>query len=243
MLALEVLGASGEALSKGPIPEVAVARTRVCVADLVPHASPEIAQLDLGPAPAPGGARVVTREELRRAIEEARSKMPPRLPAAVRVVRKMTRLMPADLDRITRKAMDSAPLGRGATLSAVKATSTVMVPAGWDSVRASLPKRPHRAGVVRATALLTFSAGADVLAAVGVPVELSLTAEAAAWDVAKGSALRVVVRRGAIEVEAPAIAAADADIGGVLPVMLRSTGRVVRVKLVDQEHGELVEGH
>lgn len=242
MLALEVLSASSECLAKGPIPEVAIARTRVRLDDLVPHAAPEIGALDMGPAPAPGGARVVTRAELKQAIEEAKSKLPKALPAAVRVVRKMAQLGPAEVETITRRAMDAAPLGRGATLQAVHPAGPARIPAGWDSVRASIPRRPHRTGVVRATCLLVFSAGPDTIGELTVPVDLALSLEAAAYDLPKGGPLLVVVRRGSIEVEAPAIAAADADIGNVLPVMLKSSGRVVRVKLVDKDHGELVEG-
>lgn len=242
MLALEVLGASGEAMAKAPIREISVARTRVTLADVLPRVAPELAGIDLGPAPAPGGSRVLTRAELQRAVDEVRSKVAVTLPAAVRVVRKMARFTTAELDQLTRRAIDGSGLTRGVSITAVHPSGPVEVPAGWDTVRASLPQRAHRAGVSRATALLTFSAGPDTLANITVPVEISLTPEAAAWDLSKGSMVKVVVRRGSIEIEAPAIAAADADVGAVLPVMLRSSGRILRVRLIDREHGELVEG-
>lgn len=242
LLALEVLCSPAVALAKGTIREVAVARTRVQLADVLPQVAPDAAGIDLGPSPAPGGSRLVTRDDLRRALEGARSHVPATLPSAVRVVRKMTHLTPADIERLTRAHLDVATLPRGATIAAVRAGGPADVPAGWDAIRLTLPARPHHAGLVRSLAVLTFTAGADTLAALTVPVDLALTIEGAAYDLVKGGAVRVVVRRGSIEVEAPAIATADADVGAVLPVMLRSSGRIVRARLVDKDHAELVEG-
>jgi hypothetical protein len=242
LLALEVLCAAGEATADGPIREVAVARARLSLGDVLPQLAPEVGAIDLGPSPAPGGARLFTREELRKRLSEAHAKIPASLPAAVRVVRKVQRVGVKEIEQITRRTVDAGVLPRGAALSAVHPSATVEIPAGWDTVRASLPQRPHRAGVVRSTALLTFTAGADTLASLPVPIELSLTVEAAAWDLPRGAGVKVVVRRGAVEIEAPATAGADADVGSVLPVTLKASGRVVRVKLVDKEHAELLEG-
>lgn len=242
MLAIEVLCASADATAKGVVHQVSVARTRVLLADVVARLAPELARIDLGPAPAPGGSRLLTRDEIKRAVEGAHAKAPAVLPAAVRVVRRMQKVTVSDLEQLTRKALDGPALPRGAALAAVHPAGAVNVAAGWDSVRASLPKKPHRAGVLRSTAVLTFAAGADTLATVVVPVELSLTPEAAAWDLPKGGAVKVVVRRGAVEVEAAAVSTANADVGSVFPAVLRSSGRVLRVRLLDKEHAELVEG-
>lgn len=242
VLALEALCAAGDAAADGPIREVAVARARLSLGDVLPRLTPEVSAFDLGPSPAPGGARLFTREELRRVLTQAHSKIPASLPAAVRVVRKMQRIGVKEIDQITRRTVDGGVLPRGASLAAVRPSAAVEIPAGWDTVRAKLPQRPHHPGVVRSTALLTFTAGADTLASLPVPIELSLTAEGAAWDLPRGGVVKVVVRRGAVEIEAPAVAGADADVGSVLPVTLKASGRVVRVKLLDREHAELVEG-
>jgi hypothetical protein len=212
------------------------------MADVLPNLAADVGAVDLGPTPAPGGTRLLTKDEMRRALEDAKTKVPATLPPAVRVTRKMQRMTPADIERITRRAFDESPLPRGAALSAVRATGSAEIPAGWDTVRVTLPQRPHRVGIARATAVLTFGSGPDTVGTLTVPVELSLGPEAAAWDLAKGASVRVVVRRGAIEIEAPAIATADADIGSVLAVMLRSSGRIVRVRLLDRDQAELVEG-
>jgi hypothetical protein len=242
LLALEVLCSPALAAAKGTIREVSVARTRVQIADVLPLVAPDAAAIDLGPAPAPGGSRLVTRDDLRRAFEGARSPVPAALPEAVRVVRKMTHLTAADIERIARAHLDASTLPRGATIAAVRAGAPADVPAGWDAIRLTLPARPHHAGLVRSLAVLTFTSGVDTLAALTVPVDLALTVEGAAYDLTKGGSVRVVVHRGSIEIEAAAIATADADVGGVLAVMLRASGRIVRARLVDKDHAELVEG-
>jgi hypothetical protein len=57
----------------------------------------------------------------------------------------------------------------------------------------------------------------------------------------RGGALTLVVRRGLVEVTSAAVAGADADIGNILQVTLRPSGRTVRARLVEKDLAELVE--
>jgi flagella basal body P-ring formation protein FlgA len=73
-----------------------------------------------------------------------------------------------------------------------------------------------------------------------VPLDLSVSAEGAVYDVVRGATVAVVVRRGSVEVRTTGFAGADADIGDRLPVQLRPSGRVLRTRLVNKDEA-LVE--
>lgn len=240
---ISALAASSAALAGPPVREVSVARARLRLDDVLPTCAADVAALDLGPAPASGGSRLVTRDELRHAFDAASARAPAWLPEAVRVVRKMQRIAGADLDKLTHDALDAAPMPRGTSLVRLAAPHGAQVAAGWDAVHAALPRPPHRTGPWKSVATLTFTAGAEVLTTLSVPVDLALSADAAAFDLPKGGTVTLVVRHGLVEIEAQALAAADADVGAILPVTLRPSGRVVRARLVTPDRAELVEGN
>ena len=229
-VALQV--AASPATGATPVKEVQVMGPRVHLIDVVPTAPAAFATADLGPAPAPGGSRFVTQEELRTAAAGASAKVIASLPPAIRVVRKMRKLTAVDLERETRKAILATGLRRGVTIAAVRAPKSSEIADGWTSITASVPKPPRRAGRVPTTAALTFSRGAEILARLAVPIDLDLAAEAAIPDIAKGAALAVTVKMGLVEITAAALAAADADIGEELLVTLRPSGRVLRAVLI-----------
>ncbi len=228
-VALQV--AASPAAGATPVKEVQVVGPRVHLIDVVPTAPAAVATADLGPAPAPGGSRFVTQEELRTAAAGAGAKVIAALPAAIRVVRKMRKLTAVEVERETRKAVLATGLRRGVTIAAVRAPKSSEIADGWTSITASVPKPPRRAGRVPTTAALTFSRGAEILARLAVPIDLDLAAEAAIPDIAKGAALTVTVKAGLVEISAAALAAADADIGEELLVTLRPSGRVLRAVL------------
>ena len=53
--------------------------------------------------------------------------------------------------------------------------------------------------------------------------------------------LGLVVRKGLVEVSIAGVAGSDADVGGVLPVVLRPSGRVLRARAVDRDHALALE--
>lgn len=230
VVALEAM--STAASGAQPVKEIQVTGPRVTLAEIVPSAPASVATADLGPAPAPGGSRFVTQEELRTAASGAPAKVIAALPAAVRVVRKMKKLTAADVERETRKAVVAAGLRKGISIAAVRAPRSSDVAEGFTSITASIPKPPRRTGRIPTTATVTFQRGTEILARLAVPIDLDLTADAAIPDVAKGGALTVTVKSGLVEISASALAGADADIGEDLPVTLRPSGKILRATLV-----------
>ncbi|MFO0592820.1 MAG: flagella basal body P-ring formation protein FlgA [Polyangiaceae bacterium] len=229
-VALEI--ASSPARGAAPVKEVQVVGPRVHLADVVPTVPAAVASADLGPAPAPGGSRFVTQDELRSAAAGAGAKVIASLPATVKVTRKMKKLTAAEVDKETRKAILAVGLRRGVTIAAVRAPKLSEVADGWTAVTASMPKPPRKTGRVPTTCALTFSRGTEVLARLAIPVDLDLAAEAAIPDTAKGAAVVVTVKSGLVEISAAALAAIDADVGEEILVNLRPSGKQLRAILI-----------
>lgn len=230
------LSLSGLAGADG-VAERAVTGPRVQLADLVPGA-PDV---DLGPVPAPGGSRIIDRAEIERAATAQGKTAPKSIPASVRVIRKMRAIAGPELEKLARDGAANA-IPRGATLVRVRVAAQLSVADGFDRVSADLPRPPRRAGQATVTGTLAFFRGSEELARTPLVVDFSLTAEAAAPDVAQGSAILLLVRRGLVELRIPATVGADAEIGGTVPVTVRTTGKTLRARVLDREHALVAEG-
>ena len=203
-------------------------------------AAASMPDVDLGPTPALGATRTIDREEVTRALAAAGAPGTPKLPAQFRIARKARRLSTTDVDKLVRDAIDPTRIPRGATLATVRAIA-LAVPDGYDKVTVDLPAMPRRAGTVTVTAAVAFLTQGSVVARITVPVDFTVTPEALVPDVAKGAAIQLLVRRGLVEVSIGAVAGADGDAGGVLPVLLKPSGRVVRARIIDRDHALSLE--
>jgi hypothetical protein len=220
--------------------EIRVASFRVRACDVVDGLSPEAAGVDLGPAPALGGTRIIDRDEIVRALRAHDIDDPGNVPASVRVLRRARTLQPADVDRLVRETLGSK-LPRGVALSAVHPGRPLDVPDGWTRATVDVPRPPRRTGPLASTASVVFFEDAQALVRVAVPVDLTLSEEAAIPDLQHGARVTLVVRRGLVEVTSSATAGADADVGAVLPVVLHPAGRIVRARLEDLEHAVMLD--
>jgi len=143
----------------------------------------------------------------------------------------------------TAVATSAARLPKGATIVAARSTNGAMVeiPVAPSRVTIDVTPPPRRAGAVTATAVLVFWKDSEVSARVPLRLELSVPPEALVFDVPKGGVLTLVVRRGLIEVSTQAVTSADGDIGDVVQVLLRPSGRVLRAQLVSRDRAIAVE--
>ena len=239
MLVMALALASGAAHAA---PEtVELSATRVRLGDVLRNLPKAAADEDLGPAPAPGATRLFAKSDLEAALAGAGAKHT--VPAdGVRVARKTRRLGGAELDKMVREAVAKAGLPRGVTLSSVRAPASVEVADGFTQTDALVPNPGKRPGVVTASVALDLRAGAESVARLSIPVQLTVSAEAATYDVPKGSAVQVVIARGLVEVGAAAVTASDADVGDVVQVTVRATGRTMRAKLVTKDKAAALEG-
>ena len=219
-------------------PRVEVPGPKLRARDILGPAAPDV---ELGPTPPIGSSRIVDRAEIERAFAQANVTPPKKIPAAVRVSRKTRRLDAADVASAIRTSLAAAPLPRGATLSNVRATGAD-VPADFQRVSVDLPVLPRRAGPTTVQAIVTFLGESDApLQKTITPIELVLPPEAAFPDIPRGAPMTLIIRRGLVEVSISGVAATDGDIGAILPVTIRPSGRVLRARAVDRTHAVALE--
>jgi hypothetical protein len=238
--ALATLSGAGSSRAAPAVLGVEVLGPRVTLADLAPSACDDGAAVDLGPAPAPGGSRLLARAELDAAARDAKVTCR-RLPSAVRVVRKMRSLDARALEALAREGLEGS-LPRGASLARVRAPRAVTVADGWDRVEAIVPRTPRRRGTFATTVRLRLERAGAEIGSLDVPVELALSEAAEAADVEKGAPLSVIVASGLVQVTAAAIAGASGDAGSIIPVTIRTSGRVLRARIVDRTRAVAEDG-
>ncbi|MBM4359848.1 MAG: flagella basal body P-ring formation protein FlgA [Deltaproteobacteria bacterium] len=230
--------AAASARRTDEVRRVDVAAARIHLGDLVAGLG-ELAEIDLGPAPAPGTARLITREELTATLEGQGVQGLPPLPGAVRVHRKVDVLDPKRLRSLATEAIEAASPRRGIALRHLEIPQAVKVASGWERVIATVPRAPHRAGEWTTTVTLAFELDGQKIARVAVPASFDVSPEAARPTVMKGETLTLLVRSGLVEIAARATANDNADVGDRLLVALRSNGKVVRARLVSPERAVL----
>jgi hypothetical protein len=238
-LSLAPLGVAVGQTAKDGVRRVEIAAARIKLADIVPELA--AIDLDLGPAPAPGTSRIVTREDIQQALKEQRVEGVGNLPHAVRVSRKMETIEPERMRALSTAAIDGSGLRRGVRLKSLQPPASIKVASGWETVSALVPKSPRRAGEWSTTVMVAFDGGGQRLARVAVAAVFDVSAEGAAPDVSKGAAITLVVKTGLVEISTKAVANDNADVGDTLPVMLRPSGKVVRAKLIAKDRA-LLEG-
>ncbi len=238
-LAALLLYASASSAGSPPhMTAISVSSLHIRVGDIIADLDPVAAAFELGPAPAANGSRVVDRDEIVRAFQEHGVEPPRILPAAVRVVRKMRRIEAGEIADLVRAGL-SENLPRGATIAGVHGTRT-SVPDGWTRATCEVPRPPHRTGVVASSASLTFFENEQALWRISVPLDLNLDQDAKLYDLARGSRVTLLIRRGLVEVGAAGTAGADADVGDLVPVILLPSGRTLSARLEDREHAVAV---
>lgn len=224
------------------VKERALTSQRVLLSDVVDGAPADLADIDLGPTPAPGSSRLIKREDIDAALENEADRKRVKLKSAVRIVRKTRSLATTDLEKLAKDAVNQSSLPKGATLVGAKPKSSVKVPDGYDDVAIELGKFPRREGKHTASATLVFKQGDEVVAKVSVPVDFKLGPEAAVADVKKGEKVSFLVRRGQIEIRAMATANADADVGDAVQVTVSDSGKVLKGRVSSANPAIVLEG-
>ncbi|MBL8741547.1 MAG: flagella basal body P-ring formation protein FlgA [Myxococcales bacterium] len=228
--------------SAAEVKERAVANPRVVLSDVVDGAPADLADIDLGPTPAPGSSRLIKREDIDAALENESDRKRVKLKTAVRVVRKTKALATTDLEKLASAAVKASTLPKGATFVGAKPKASVKVPDGYDDVAIELGKFPRREGKHTASATLVFKQGDEIVAKISVPVDFKLGPEAAIADVKKGEKVSFLVRRGQIEIRALATANTDADVGDTLQVTVSDSGKVLKGRVSSASPAIVLEG-
>jgi hypothetical protein len=220
---------------------VMVDAARLRVGDVVRDAPAAAAAVDLGPAPPPGGTRLLGRSEILIALKKAgveSSRLP--IPVSVRITGASRVLEPSDVSALA-TPMIAKELPKGVKLVRVDASSRVVVSPRSTLRSVKLAPIPHQKGNTLISAGLEWVCDDRVVATGNVNVALDVSAEAAAPDVVRGASLVLVAGRNRVQVSAPGTSLADGMIGDVIRASVRSTGRVVQARLTSKDHAMVME--
>jgi hypothetical protein len=214
---------------------------RILLGDVVPTAPEGLADLDLGPAPPPGGSRLLTKPDLERQLRDRGvdiSKLS--IPAAVRVLGAARHISPAKMAELAAPFIEKE-LPPGVTLSSVRASYEVVVPPGAEVKAVQLPRILRQKGSQRSTATVELACEGDPVAKVPVAVVLEVSEQAARPDLARQSRVNLSLERGPVRVSTVGQILADANIGDSVRMLVVATGRVVQAKIVSRDEAKLVE--
>jgi hypothetical protein len=208
-----------------------VESARVTVGDVVDAAPAELAGVDLGPAPPPGGSRLIARDELAREIRRAGADAKGvKLPELTRVVSAGKRFTPAELAALFEPALRAA-LPRGVTLKSVTVARGALVSPRVEAGAVFLPKLPRRRGNVKSSGTVELVLDGSVVSRVPVTLWFSIEPVAAEPVVRRGSRVDLVIERGPARITAAAVALADGEVGEVLQFRVGATQKTLRARV------------
>jgi hypothetical protein len=218
-----------------------VDHARLILKDILPSAPQGVADLEFGPAPPPGGKRTLTRAEIEehlraRGVDVRGLGIPER----VRITTAGRRITMAELVDLARPVVDKA-LAPGVTVTSLRPSFEVFVPARAELGAARLPKPPRQKGLFRTTATLEFVCDGEIVARVPVAVTLDVSEAAATPDARRGSRIDLVVSHGAVRITTVGTLLSDADIGETVNVTVVATNRVVKARLVQRTAAEVLD--
>jgi hypothetical protein len=224
-------GADNRVSIEGPI---------VRVSDIDPGAPAELADIELGRAPAPGGSRVFTKSEIRQRLREAGAD-PARMnvPASVRVETPAERWKPEEV-AVRADPVVRAALPAGVSLVKLDAHQTIVVPPG-SSVASARPVIPHAVGRHDVTVVAEVRRRDEIVARAPLSLVVDVGEDAFAPIVRKGDRITLVIEQGNARIGASGVTLADANPGDAIFCRVTSTGKVLKAKVQSRDVGVVVE--
>jgi hypothetical protein len=219
-----------------------VDHARLSLGDIIANPPEGTADLDLGPAPPPGSSRLLTHDELERQLRGRGldlSKIS--IPASIRIVAAARRISPDKLSELAAPLIEKL-LPPGVKLTSVRASYEVVVPPRTEVQSAEPPRYVRQKGVQRSTTTVQLISDGAPVARVPVTIVLEVSEEAARPDVARSGRINLSFERGLVRVSAAGTVMADANVGDKVGVLVVSTGKVVRAKIVSTGEAEVLDG-
>jgi len=218
-----------------------VERSRLRVGDVVSSASTEIADVDLGPAPPPGGSRIIARDEVQDKIRSAGYEVGKlSIPQATRIVSASRHITPSELNELCGSELIKV-LPAGISLVKAKAAREIVVSPGATVRGAKIVRPPRQKGQFQTTATLEFQSDGEIVARAPIPVTLDVSELAAQADLPRGHRVTVYIDRKGIRVSTSGTVQTDANVGDVVQVQIATTGRVVKASVKSTDEAEVIE--
>jgi flagella basal body P-ring formation protein FlgA len=224
------------ALAAAAEPLLTVDTARVQLKDVAEVSNGELGDVDLGPAPPPGGSRLFVREDLLRDLQS--QGIDPRsvkVPARVRVASAARRFAPNELAEMVRQPLVAA-LPPAVKLEQLTVARGVLASPRISVGEVRVPKLPRRAGSTTVTAMVDLMHDDQVATRLPLTLKLEVSEQAAAALVTRGARVELVIARGAAKISASAVALEDAELGQIASFKVSSTQKVLRARV--QSRGE-----
>ncbi len=220
------------ALAALAVPRPVAAQDEVRLHEILPALEgTELGEVSLGPAPPPGGQRVVTRSEVLAALRRAdRRAEGLAIPRVSRVRRGARRLDPAQL------VEEAGPVAREALAPCVVERIDVRTEAtvGEGPLSVSVEGRaPERSG--SSPFVIVLEVGGRT-----VRVPAQATVRCPAPVVSPGGRLRLLARFGNVVASAPGVARQPGRVGDVIRVTSLSSHAPLRARILDAERAEVL---
>ncbi len=204
---------------------------RIELVELCPTVPDAIRNIDVGPAPPPGGSMLLDRDRvvqgLRAAGVDAKTIA---LPKLLRVTGASRKWSPLELVAFVRGSVETA-LPTGVTLAHLEARVPLVAAPDAAVGHAEIPRLPKRAGVFRTSVVVPIIADGAVASRVTLSATLEISDAAARPDISRGSRVTLVIERRSARIGAAGVALNDSDIGDVSEFRVDKTGRIVKARL------------
>lgn len=211
--------------------------SRILLGLLVPDLNAEAALVDLGPAPRPGGSRLMGMSELNQALRSAGAKLT--VSESVRVVRSSRRWTQAALRDFMTAAVGGA-LPDYATLTHLDVPRSLTTATTIDIGNVVIGQLPKRTGSVRTSAVIELMADGQLEQRVSLPLTVELGARPKPEAVERGQSVTITIDLGRAKITAPAVTLQSGEVGTVVLCRVLRTKKVLRVKLQSKTQGNLV---
>lgn len=212
-------------------PQHLVESARLRLSDLIQTSDPELAEIDLGPAPPPGSSRLFARAEIRRILESfGTDAQRVSLPASIRILSAGRRFSPSELQSLVEPRVRAA-LPSGVTLKSLRAARPVLASPRIQVGEVRLPRLVRRPGEATLTASVDLLHDGVVTLRLPVTLSVEQSAEAAAPLVRKGARVDLVIARGPARISASAVALQDAELGETCSFRVSSTSKILRARV------------
>jgi hypothetical protein len=202
----------------------------------VPSAPPELAEVDLGPAPPAGASRLYSTEELLTAARQAGKQLLIR--ESVRAVRATKRWTQAEFTSfITPKLKASLP--EYARVLRVEVPRSLVTVSNIELGRIEPGQLPNRRGTVQTSALFELTVEGKLVQRLSLPVVLELGERPKPAEVERGATVTLQVNLGTTRVSAQAAPLQTLAVGAVGLFRVVKTRKTLRAKLLSTTLAEV----
>jgi hypothetical protein len=217
--------------------ERTITSSRVLFGDLIPTAPPDIAEIDLGPAPPAGSSRLYSTEELLKAARQAGRTLLIR--DSVRAVRATKRWTQAELLAFITPKLKAA-LPEYARLLRVEVPRTLTTVPGIELNRVEPGQLPNRRGTVQTSALFELTVDGKLEQRLTLPIVLDLGERPKPVEIERGTTVTLQISLGATRVSAAAVPLQTVAVGSVALFRVVKTRKTLRAKLLSPSAAEVV---